>query len=118
MPSDEDGSGEPAAPQPSSFRPVRDAEEFRLAAIKIFGRIGWKKNTALAFGVMETTIYRWVSEAVDLPHYAASAMAAWLLVFEMTGQSPPLAEDKTESSQQKGPQVRKRLPKSVRSDKN
>jgi hypothetical protein len=70
MPSD-DGETAPQHGDGGRFSPVYDAEEFRLAAIHIFGRIGWKKNTALAFGVTESTVYRWVSESVPIPHHAA-----------------------------------------------
>jgi len=98
MPSEDNGSGEQAAsdPKPGSFKPVRDAEEFRLAAIRIFGRIGWKKNLALALDVKESTLYRWISESVALPHHAASAMGAWLIVYDLTGQTPPLAKQENE----------------------
>ena len=91
MPTDE-GCGDTPASPPSSqrpFRPIRDAEEFRLTAIYIFGRIGWKRRTSEAFGVTESTIYRWVSESIPIPHYAASALAAWKIVFDLTGTLPP-----------------------------
>lgn len=93
MPTDKDGAGAWAAPvQP--FKPLADANEFRLAAIHIFGT-GWKGKTAQAFGVQGSTIYRWITEAIEIPHYALSAMAAWKIVFDLTKKVPPAApEDK------------------------
>jgi hypothetical protein len=88
-----------AADSGDSYPAVGNAEEFRLAAIHLFGRIGWKKNTALAFGVTESTVYRWVNENVPIPHYAASAMGAWLIVFELTGKRPPQATDHDDTPQ-------------------
>ncbi|MCZ7862787.1 hypothetical protein O9X98_15535 [Agrobacterium salinitolerans] len=89
MPSEDNGGGpKPDPAQP--FRALKDANEFRLAAIHIFGT-GWKGKTALAFDVQESTIYRWISEIVSIPHYALSAMAAWKIVFDLTGQLPPQA---------------------------
>lgn len=89
MPTEDSGDGPKTAPA-QSFKPLKDANEFRLAAIHIFGT-GWKGKTALAFDVQESTVYRWISEIVPIPHYALSAMSAWKIIFDLTGQLPPPA---------------------------
>jgi hypothetical protein len=101
MPTEDSGDGPKAVPG-QSFKPLKDANEFRLAAIHIFGT-GWKGKTASAFDVQESTVYRWISEIVAIPHYALSAMAAWKIVFDLTGQLPPQAA----LSGRKPPQNRK-----------
>lgn len=93
MPNEDSGDGPTSAPA-QSFKPLKDANEFRLAAIHIFGT-GWKGKTATAFDVQESTVYRWISEIVATPHYALSAMAAWKIVFDLTGQLPPQAASTT-----------------------
>jgi DNA invertase Pin-like site-specific DNA recombinase len=89
-PTDEHAAGDPGGV--ASFKPVADADEFVANAIHIFGKVGWKRRTALAFDVKESTVYRWTIEQEGaIPHYARSAMAAWRIVFDRTGMRPPLA---------------------------
>jgi hypothetical protein len=100
MPSDESGPGDSPGPA-KPFRPLKDANEFRLVAIQLFGT-RWKGKVAHAFDVQESTIYRWISEIIPVPHYALSAMAAWKIVFELTGQLPPTVDPTSSLS---GPRI-------------
>lgn len=83
-----DGGGGPT-PAIGVFEILKDADEFREAAMFVFGNYGWHRQTANAFGKDESTVHRWVNEQIEIPYYARSTMAAWRIVFEKTGLRPP-----------------------------
>lgn len=88
MGSDDKGGGGPS-PAAGVFEVLKDADAFRETAMFVFGKYGWLRQTANAFGINESTVHRWVNEQVEIPYHALSTMAAWRIVFEKTGMRPP-----------------------------
>ena len=83
----DDGGGTASAV--SVFEVIADADGFREAAMFVFGNYGWHRQVANALGKDESTVHRWINEQTEIPWYARSALAAWKIVFEATGQRPP-----------------------------
>lgn len=79
---------------PETWPLLQTAEDFRLAAVHIFGSHGWVRQTSLRLGVDESTIWRWANEQTVIKPYALAAMSAWLQLLKLTGAKPPLIERK------------------------
>jgi hypothetical protein len=79
---------------PGRFPAITTADDFRRAAIHIFGVHGWVGETSRCLGVNESTLWRWVNEQIPFKPYALAAMSAWLRIFMLTGERPPeMGED-------------------------
>lgn len=82
-----DGGG--TTPAAGVFEIIETADEFREAAMFVFGNYGWHRQLANALGKDESTVHRWINEQTEIPWYARSALSAWKIVFATTGQRPP-----------------------------
>ncbi|ESQ77686.1 hypothetical protein [Asticcacaulis sp. AC402] len=63
------------------------AEELRQAAILLFGERGWMSRLSEALGVDRSSVSRWFS-GLPVPGPVGAAVAAWLKLYELTGERP------------------------------
>jgi hypothetical protein len=63
------------------------SEEFRQAAILLFGEPGWMSRLAEGLGVDRSTVSRWYS-GLPIPGPVAAALRSWVLLHRLTGRTP------------------------------
>ena len=64
-----------------------DPETLRQAAILLFGERGWQSRLSEALGVDRSSVSRWFA-GLPVPGPVASAVRAWLKLYELTGEKP------------------------------